>query len=101
MYVPLKPARKRASVLGAEKYVSSIRSSLWLVRRDLTTVTNEDRFLMESQAVDSINKTARFRLTTPHKEILPIRHVMERSPLLVRIVTVPNASLWPVPSGSK
>ena len=31
--------------------------------------------------------------------MLPIKHVMERSPLRVRTVTVPNASPWPVPSG--
>ena len=42
---------------------------------------------------------ASFSLPTPHKEILPIKHVMEISPLRVRTATVPNARPWPVPSG--
>ena len=48
---------------------------------------------MESQNADSINKHGGFRAATPHKKMLPIKQVMERSPLAAGTGTVPSVRL--------
>ena len=45
---------------------------------------------MESQNTDSVRKTKACSIGTPHKEILPIRHVMEISPLAAVIGIAPS-----------
>ena len=44
---------------------------------------------------------ASFSLPTPHKEILPIKHVMEISPLRVVTAIVPSVRLSLVNDGSR